>query len=156
MNKELTVNRVGLKCDPFARFGDGHLIKLVLEAVDSVDAFAPVSNRPDVNSPQIVTLLTYCYARGIYSSEEIEMRLPNDKAIAYICTGVKPDWHLLRRFRRQHAALLIEALTQLIKLVTPLDALVGDESMARWAQFHDEARRLLRLAVQADSIAMDA
>jgi hypothetical protein len=115
-----------------------------------------VSSQPDFNPAQIVTLLTYCYARGIYSSEEIEARLPNDKAIAYICAGVKPDWHLLRRFRRQHVFLLIEALAQLIKLVSPLNALAGDESMERRARFHDEARRLLRLAVQADSIAMDA
>jgi hypothetical protein len=98
MNKELTVNRAGLNCDPFARFGDWHLIKLVLEAVDSVDAYVPASSQADFNPAQIVTLLTYCYARGIYSSEEIEARLPNDKAIAYICAGVKPDWHLLRRF----------------------------------------------------------
>jgi len=141
--------------DPFARFGDGHLIKLVLGAVEAVDALVPVSNRPDFNPAQILTLLTYCYARGIYGSEEIEMRLPTDPAIAYICAGEKPDWHLLRQFRRQNVFLLSETLVQLSRLAEPTGDQTTASRQAADALVQRFARHRLQRAVQADSIAMD-
>ena len=155
MNQETSVNRLEIGHDVFNRVGDGQLIKQVLEAVDRVESFIPVSSRPDFKPVQILTLLTYCYARGIYSSEEIEVRLPEDNAIAYICAGQKPDWHLLRRFRRQHIFLLTETLAQLFKLVAPVNGVCGDDIVSGQTRYQKQARLCLQDAIQADSIAMD-
>lgn len=156
MNQETTVNRVEPVPEQFGRLGDGHLIKLVLEAVDCVEAFMPVSSRPDFNPAQVVRLLTCCYARGICSSEEIELRQPKDNAIDYICAGEKPDWHLLRRFRRQHTFLLIETLAQLFRLVAPVNGMLATEIVVPQSDYQAQARLRLQLAIHADSVAMDA
>ena len=80
------------------------------------------------------------------SAEEIESRL-DEASISYICAGVKPDWHQLRRFRRQNVFLLIETLARLLKRMD----FRGGES----ADAYDEARRRIQIAIQTDSMAMD-
>lgn len=146
MNERLSVNRAKLAGDPFVDVAEAMLIRRVLEAVSAVDDLIPVSAREDFKPVQIVTLLTFCYARGIYSSEEIESRL-DETSIAYICAGVKPDWHTLRQFRRQNVYLLIESLAHLLKLVGYNGGLTGNP--------HDEARRRIQMAIQTDSMTMD-
>jgi hypothetical protein len=156
MKQEPSAGRPDQGPDMFARLGDGQLIKLVLEAVDTVESFIPVSSDPNLNPRQILTLLTYCYARGVYSSEEIEGRLPGDNAIAYICAGEKPDWHMLRRFRRLHVFLLTETLTQLLKLAAPVNGMSAERVPGLVIPYEAHARFRVQLAMQADSIAMDA
>lgn len=139
---------------------DPALITLVLEAVNEFDLQSPV--RPgargrNFGSKQTATLLGYCYARGILSSEEIEARLPHDAGIAYICAGAKPDWHQLRRFRRDNALLMLGILTRLIELGSreagPTRGVLLPE---RWrSAFREQALGRLQEAIQADCMAMD-
>jgi hypothetical protein len=140
--------------------GDSTLITLVLEAVNEFDLQSPV--RPiargrSFGAKQTATLLGYCYARGILSSEEIEARLSHDAGIAYICAGAKPDWHQLRRFRRENALLLLGVLTRLIELGAreaepPRSVLLPE----RWrSAFREQALGRLQEAIQADCMAMD-
>lgn len=139
---------------------DSSLITLVLEAVNEFDLQSPV--RPiapgrNFGAKQTATLLGYCYARGILSSEEIEARLSHDAGIAYICAGTKPDWHQLRRFRRDNALLMLGILTRLIELgsreaVPTRSALLPE----RWrSAFRQQALGRLQEAIQADCMAMD-
>jgi hypothetical protein len=140
--------------------GDSTLITLVLEAVNEFDLQSPV--RPiargrNFGAKQTATLLGYCYARGILSSEEIEARLSHDAGIAYICAGAKPDWHQLRRFRRENALLLLGVLTRLIELgardAEPTRGVLLPER-GRIA-FREQALGRLQEAIQADCMAMD-
>lgn len=52
-------------------------------------------------SPQmLLTLMTYCYASGIYGSEDIEWDCQNDPTARAICANTCPDQDTIRRFRR--------------------------------------------------------
>lgn len=143
-----------------ARLDDTVLIKLVLEAVHEFDSGVPVfpaGRSGAINPAQTATLLGYCYARGILSAEEIEARLPHDQAIAYICAGKKPDWHMLRRFRRDNTLLLLGILTRLLELAAFQTGASSSSSLPEhWRiAFREEALNRLRDAIHADSLAMD-
>jgi hypothetical protein len=135
------------------------LIKLVLEAVHEFDTESATASlaRNAFNSAQTATLLGYCYSRGILSSEEIEARLPHDPAIAYICAGKKPDWHLLRRFRRDNALLILGILTRVLELAASQTGACRPADLPdRWRlAFREQALARLQEAIQADSLAMD-
>lgn len=154
--------RASVPCvaDLLGRLDDGLLIKLVLDAVHEFDLELPASpmlQRQYFAAGQTTTLLTYCYARGIYSSEEIEARLPFDSAISYICAGSKPDWHWLRRFRRDNSLLILGVLTRLLELVSSQFGMLPTAVIPeRWRNgFREQALDRLREAIQADCMAMD-
>lgn len=48
----------------------------------------------------LLALLTYCYVKGIYASQEIEDLMRRDAMFRQCCGGEFPDWRSLRRFRR--------------------------------------------------------
>lgn len=144
----------------FAQLDDATLIKLVLQAVEEFDIALPACRRPGgqgVNPAQTTTLLAYCYARGIYSSEEIEARLPYDAAISYISAGTKPDWHLLRRYRRDNSMLILGTLTRLMELAAwQAGVLYTAELPEAWRDsFRAQALEVLRASIQTDSMVMD-
>jgi len=139
---------------------DSALITLVLEAVNEFDLpspHRPVARGRTFGAKQTATLLAYCYARGILSSEEIEGRLAHDTGIGYICAGAKPDWHQLRRFRRENALLLLGILTRMIELgPRESEPTHGTFLPERWrSDFRQQALRRLQEAIQADCMAMD-
>lgn len=144
----------------FARLDDGTLVGLALQAVQEFDGVLPMmaaGSGGRFNPAQTTTLLAYCYSRGIFSSEEIETRLPNDRAIAYINSGAKPDWHVLRRFRRDNCLLLLGVLTRLMELAAQHLGVLGLAAVPeRWqAGFRAQALDRLRASIQADSFALD-
>ena len=79
---------------------------MVQEAIDSSNwlersgrfVFHSESFRCDL----LMSLLVYFYARGVYSSSDIEASLPEDETARDFCAGSYPDWRTLRRFRRLH------------------------------------------------------
>ena len=146
--------------DLFDQLSGVALIKLVLEAVHEFDLTMParmLAKGRAFGPEQTATLLTYCYARGVYSSEEIEGRLSADPGVAYICAGQKPDWHMLRRFRRDNALLMLGILTRLLELIShQIGALRVAETPERVrTRFRQLAMNRLHDAIQADSMAMD-
>lgn len=139
---------------------DATLIKLVLESVHEFDV--PAGNAAGgrsrgLTANQTATLLVYCYALGIFGSEEIETRLPTDAAIRYICAGLKPDWIRLRRFRRDNTLLLLGILTRLLELIaTKFGRLRPGGIPDRWSyEFREQALDRLRDAIHADTMATD-
>jgi len=83
--------------------GERRLVELALEAaqVTGEDLPRPKGTAANQPNPQLfLTLLTYCYASGIYGSEEIEWASQNDVCVHYICGSTFPEAHFLRRFRR--------------------------------------------------------
>jgi hypothetical protein len=49
----------------------------------------------------LLALITYCYAAGIFASDEIELRAMDDPMVQYLAGHAPPEWHRLRAFRRQ-------------------------------------------------------
>ena len=62
----------------------------------------------------LLTLLTYCYSTGLYSSEDIENAARNHKTINYLCGNRIPDWKTLRRFRRIHRQALHDCISYMV------------------------------------------
>lgn len=97
------------------------LICIVLNGVQSAcelgDTSRTLTTHFSAGQPRVLlTILTYCYAVGIYASEEIEARIPTDPSLRYLSVGARPTWHDLRRFRRQERKALHKALNRVLYL----------------------------------------
>jgi hypothetical protein len=102
-----------LPADLRQHVGERALIELALEAVQAVGQRLP---RPQELtgrcSPQmLLTLLTYCYAAGIYGSEDIEWACVTDAAARYICANTAPDQETIQHFRRDTRGWIEACLT---------------------------------------------
>ena len=95
--------------------GERRLIELVLVEVQALgDALA--ASGPGVtlmpSSRLLLTLLTYCCAAGIYSSEDIEWACRNDSGAHYICARTAIDQETIRQFRRLHRSWIERCLSR--------------------------------------------
>jgi hypothetical protein len=84
----------------------------------------------------MLTLLSYCYAVGIYGSEDIAWAARYESTVRYICAHKRPDWRMIRWFRRQYRQPLKECLGYLIKQAWALKfgASAADCGGDRWIQ----------------------
>lgn len=91
------------------------LVSLVLSAVAAVDwpgkekEFA-YQGGAAYQSQTLMAVLTYCYATGIYSSQDIEASVREDRIVRYLSDHATPDWKTLRRFRKLHRGPLRQCL----------------------------------------------
>jgi len=91
-----------------------NLRDLVLAAVRQIDprliplpaAGAGIACQPRV----LLGLLTYCYASGVFSSQEIEARMRKDSILILLCGQELPDWQVIRRFRRYNREVIQRCL----------------------------------------------
>ena len=98
--------------------GGKRLLHLALDAIQTADSaelrrasalWAPLS------APMLLTLLTCCYARGLYDSRDIVAATAYDPTIRYLCKGTRLRWEMLRSFRRRHRSLLLHCLGWVLK-----------------------------------------
>lgn len=143
--------------------------RLLHLALDAVQTAAPAELRrasarsSPLSAPMLLTLLTWCYARGLYDSRDIVAAAAYDPTIRYICKGTRLRWEMLRSFRRRHRALLLHCLGWLLKQAWTLKL---DKDQAR-SRSHDwfenqfatfitrEAIARLEVAASLDSAAVD-
>ena len=131
--------------------GQRTLMRMTFEAVGATNwpaPLPPIDDRPP--EPVLRTLTAFCYCTGLFSSREIESAARFDASIPYLCANDFPTWQELRQFRRRNNGLLRETLARLFQMVC-------DEIGTPVAFFScvAEAERRLKLAVEADSAAMD-
>jgi hypothetical protein len=62
----------------------------------------------------LLTLLTYCYSSGVYSTQDILQAVQHNPVARYICAHHFPDDAVLRRFRRNYRPQLEQALRWVI------------------------------------------
>jgi hypothetical protein len=99
------------------------------------------------NSRMLLTLLTYCYARGVYSAEAIEAAAQEDSVVRYICARDFPTAAEIRDFRRSRKDLVVQALAK---------ALENDSFFRpRFFSARQESERRVAKAIQWDSFEMD-
>ena len=140
--------------DTDASFPEGDRLLQVFDAVGAVGwpalGFRAEAGGSIFATRMLASVLVHAYSRGRFVSEEIEEACRNEDDFWYLCSGDAPEARVLRRFRRIHAAALIESLSQL--WATPASS--QPENLKHSFDL-TRARRCLEAAVAADSLALD-
>jgi hypothetical protein len=144
----------GLPADLRQQLGERALIDLALGAVQTVGEGLP---RPLAaagrHSPQmLLTLLTYCYAAGVYGSEDIEYDCRNDAATRYLSANASPDQNAIRNFRRANRQSIEACLACVYGRAHGVTSAQtsGEPSLASSRALFDFARRQVELAIMID------
>ena len=157
--------------------GKKTLVKFILEAIEETNL--PSVNRENsepvdtVLAPvMMLTLLTYCYATGVYSATDMELGIESDQMIRYLCARNYPDIFEIGLFRRYNRARITQCLKAVLRRVwelrfcgedaEPIRGVACFASLpARWTDpnlppdFQREAEQRIARAVRADSMALD-
>ena len=85
---------------------DKELADLVLESVRLVDEGelnppAGAAASPAFQPRGMLALLTYCYAIGVYGSQDVELMMREDASLRALCGWDIPDWRIVRRLSMQ-------------------------------------------------------
>ena len=122
-------------------------------ALDAVQAEAPgarwaVETVPEnLCAPMMLTLLTYCYAAGIYASEDVEAACDHNAQVRYICARQYPSGATIRHFRRANRPLVERCLTRtLTEALKRQTAEAGRRGQSNWQPEALEAARIRELA----------
>ena len=140
----------------------GELIRHVYDATAHLN-WSPGAARGDRATGRVLSsVLTFCYATGIYSSQEIEEAARHDPIVRYLCANHRPRWEEIRDFRRRNSTALKMALGRVIQVVQvgvpDRSGRYVDDSRRRFGSDQDclaAADQQLRRAIQADSVALD-
>jgi hypothetical protein len=87
----------------------------VFEVASAVDAslLKPAGFACPFRPSALLALIVYCYAAGIYASREIESRLHRHDGITRLLCGPELlDRQVIRRFRRDNAAMIVWCLSR--------------------------------------------
>lgn len=136
--------------------GAVRLMRLALESAQGVEAplgeFRSRPGREGYPFRMLLTLLTYAYARGVFGSDEVELRTHTESDFRYLAATDRPDAETLRLFRRREWVRLQTALASLLRTAADAAAQDGQE-LAR--DVEGEAARRLEAAAACDSLALD-
>jgi hypothetical protein len=59
---------------------------------------------------EMLGAVSYCYAKGVYRSEDIERKMRQDPELGKAAGGELPDAHAIRRFRRHNREAILATL----------------------------------------------
>jgi transposase len=157
--------------------GKKTLVKLILDSIEGLNT--PESGcgvsatvGPGFQPAMMLTLLTYCYATGVYAATDIEISMQQDQMVRYLCAKNYLNLPGLLEFRRYSRDRIKECLASVLRRVWELrfcdeDACLRagasymEANIGRWLNmrpspdFMAEAERRIVRAVRADSMAMD-
>jgi len=96
------------------------LADLVLEAVRRIGAEElnpPVTAESSLafQPRAMLAMLTYCYANGVYGSEDVEQMMYEDTAFRALCGRDYPNHRQFRRFRRHNHTVLKRTLEETLR-----------------------------------------
>jgi Transposase domain (DUF772) len=85
---------------------DGPTVFIRRAAVETVDQSSSPVTAPSLGNKlparEMLGAIVYCYAKGIFSSQEIEERMMRDAELRKSLSGEVPDANAIRRFRRMN------------------------------------------------------
>jgi len=139
------------------------LIQLALNSVQTLDwssAELKAQETDEFRPQMMMTLLTYCYAAGLFGSWDIEWAIQNNRTARYICAHSYPDSKAIQAFRRRNRAFLHQTLTGLLQQAWAWRLDQGDEDYPGYAwveavltsRLDASARNRLEVAAIMDEI----
>jgi transposase len=148
---------------------EDHLAWFVIQTVAQMDLGALYEayrldghGRAAYEPAMMVSLLTYAYATGVYSSRGIERHCRQDVAYRVICANRVPDHATVARFVQRHEVALAGLFTVVLELcdraglvacgVVALDGtkLAGNATRETSVDFGEIARELIGVAIATD------
>lgn len=124
------------------------LIQNVFESAANNDWFRSSALSDGTPAAVLHSVLTFCYATGVFSSNDIEAAALHDPLVRYLCANHRPSWQTIREFRRRNSATLKLSLARLF-------ALTIHGSFRFVSSYHLAGDRALANAIRADSYALD-
>ncbi len=103
----------------------------------------------------LLALLSYCYARQIYASAEIEDVVRRDVNFRQLCRNEFPDERVIRRFRHHNREAIQFCLMTALCSVAEEKVRQGIVTKVNKAGFAQEAERRIIMAMFLDSAALD-
>jgi Transposase domain (DUF772) len=132
----------------------GEAVQSAVRAVDESNLrlvarrAAGVAYQPKV----LLALLSYCYARQTYGSEDIEDLMRQDGEFRQLCQGEFPSARLLRRFRRENREAVRLCLQGALRFLLETQKTASPASDAALAE---EADRRILMAMFIDHMQSD-
>jgi hypothetical protein len=124
------------------------LIQTVFHAADLTDW--PKGQLGNVPIAVLRSVILYCLALNICSSEEIVETTETDPSAKYLCANHSLDWQRVHDFRKRTLPQIRDSLTQLFETLCSATAHGRTRALSR-----SEADQRLRRAAHADSIVLD-
>lgn len=115
---------------------ENHLAHFIVDAVDSLPLTNLLVNERGTGDEQypprmMLSLLSYCYAIGTFSSRAIEQATYTDVAVRFLSGDTHPDHDTICTFRRQNNQLLAESFVQVLAMAGEMRLLkVGNITVA--------------------------
>ena len=103
----------------------------------------------------LLALLSYCYARQIYASAEIEDVVRRDENLRQLCHNEVPDERVIRSFRRHNRDVIQFCLMTALCFVAEEKVRQGIVTKVNMAGLAEEAKRRIITAMFLDSVALD-
>lgn len=159
-NVSFTLPEFGTAPANDSRTASGTFTETVRNAVRGVveNTLRPVTRRDSgvAYHPRVLlALLTYCYARGIYGSLDIERIMRKDTVFRALCREEYPDARMLRCFRRENRAALQDCLSLVLRLSSPNGTASRAQDSWNAEQSAEEALRRLDMAACMDTLDME-
>lgn len=139
--------------------GRRSLTQAVRYAVRAIEeaALRPVARRDAglaFEPRTLLALLSYCYARDIYGSADIEDVLRRDANFRLICNNEFPGARVIRRFRRENREALHRCLSIALRSMEEVGPQTVSAEAAEAARAEDVSRRIMK-AMFIDSMETD-
>ena len=74
-----------------------------------------VSPRGSISAKEMLGVVTYSYAKGVYRSEDIARKMDSDPEFRAAAGEGMPDAKLIRRFRRLNRGVILETLAKVFR-----------------------------------------
>ena len=143
---------IGLAADPLTR-----AVQAVARRVDesSLRRVAAAEAGLAFQPRNLLALLTYCYAREIFGSADIEDAMRRDVNFRELCRDEFPGARLLRRFRCENRQVLRDCLATVLATQAERLPAGNANALSTEAQYAEEATRRIGTAMFMDQMELD-
>lgn len=100
----------------------------------------------------LLAVLTYCYARQLYSGSEILKYLLQDEAFCRVCQSEFPNVHEIEAFRRQNRRIIECCLKAVLRFLAQQKVAAGFVTRLNETFIAEEAKRRMIMAAYMASL----
>jgi transposase len=103
----------------------------------------------------LLAMITFCYAKEIYGSEQIEDVMRRDTNFRQLCKNEFPDARLIRRFRRENRDAVQWCVMAAMQFLFEQKVANGTVSKVNDLEVIEEAKRRITMAMFIDSVELN-